>query len=125
MGFFRRSSSRITTLNRVVGAADTPEVDIVFVHGLNEDWRTTWGFDQLANLATVLADGVPTANIWSLDYRVDWSRWKGGSTSLFQRANGVLAELDFKLRGDRPILMIGHSYGGLLIKKLFQVAEVT
>src|SRR5262245_15880021 len=55
--------------------------DVIFVHGLDGDARTTWHApEQLAHFWPAwLGDDCPQLGVWSLGYAVSASAWKGHS----------------------------------------------
>ena len=48
--------------------------DVVFIHGLNEDYLQSWGFDQPYSWRQVM-DNLPV-RVWSVDYPNPWTRWR-------------------------------------------------
>jgi len=106
--------------------------DAVFVHGLGGDPRTTWhpkGKEQLSETwLQWLADDLPRVGIWSLGYAVAPTSFRGKTMALPDRARNILAYLstpaadrpDF---GERPLIFIAHSMGGLLVKEMLREAD--
>jgi tetratricopeptide (TPR) repeat protein/pimeloyl-ACP methyl ester carboxylesterase len=92
--------------------------DVVFLHGVNGDYRKTWTDDQTnAFLPELLGKDQPDIGIWSLDYEASPSRWFGGSTMpLTDRATNVLHQLEVNDIGTKPVIFITHSMGGLVVK---------
>ena len=98
--------------------------DLVFVHGLGGNWLDTWSSDPRqgdTSWPNWLADQWPEINVWSLDYDAHRSGWKS-STSLIVQADQVLELLITKNIGARPILFVGHSLGGLLVKSVLRAS---
>lgn len=116
---------RFTAIHAIAAGVPHANVDVVFIHGLNENWLTSWGFDRELSWREFLHEGAPHANIWSVDYRNSWTKAKGGSMTLFARAVNILETIAPLLTSDRPIILVGHSYGGLLIKELLRQAQQT
>lgn len=112
-------------LERVPGAQDvTPTVDVVLVHGLGGDPKTTWMSRSSAFFwPRALAEEVPAAAVWTLGYEAHPTklRWPGGKRrsdmGLVDRGRNVLAELGAEGIGRRPTCFICHSLGGLLVKR--------
>lgn len=113
-------TNRLTRLVKVGMRPEKPTVQVVFVHGLNEEWEKSWGFDQPISWKDYFELRVPDAALFSLDYQNAWTEWLGGAMPLSQRAINVLATLDAELDKNLPIVLIGHSYGGLLIKQMLR-----
>lgn len=94
--------------------------DVVFVHGIDGDGSGTWGFDRGENWITWLGKSLPTATFWTLDYEVASLAWRGNAMLLSDRAGNVLSILHNKSLGDRPIVFVCHSFGGLLVKQVLR-----
>jgi hypothetical protein len=85
-------------------------------------WRETWATDPKQEHTfwpKWLADDIPQANVWSLEYEAHRSQWRGGM-SLLDNADYVLELLVTKGLGKRPLFFIAHSLGGLLVKSLLR-----
>jgi pimeloyl-ACP methyl ester carboxylesterase len=115
------------------GYSSTGVVDVVFVHGLGGDHRETWtaksrGVFWPEDLARELGGRV---NVWSLAYDAPLlKRSEGGrlKETLGQDALELLhvltaAERDRHAIGERPIVFVTHSLGGLVVKSMLRRAE--
>ena len=104
--------------------------DVIFVHGLAGNARGTWHPQEKQDdddfwpfwLGEDLQKEGQEVNIWSLKYQVEPFRWKGNTMPLFDRAKNCLDVLDSYQIGDRPIVFITHSLGGLLVKQMLRHA---
>jgi len=100
--------------------------DVIFVHGLNGHPRKTWHPQEKSDddnfWPAWLGEDLPNMGIWSLGYEVNSSHWKGSSMPLVDRATNILAVLDSREIGDRPLFFITHSMGGLLVKQMLRHA---
>jgi len=106
--------------------------DIVFVHGLDGDWRKTW---RAKGLPDEDPDGWPgwlgedgearriVCNVHSLNYPACSTNWKGASLPLFDQAGQLLEALDLSLARDTRLFFICHSLGGLLVKHMLGQAR--
>lgn len=94
--------------------------DIVFVHGLGGDPLQTWGFEHSNSWREWIQANRPDLSIWSIQYEVEPSEWRGSAMPLSDRALNILALLDNRGIGARPIVFVGHSMGGLLIKEMLR-----
>jgi len=100
--------------------------DVIFVHGLGGDARGTWHpagkRDDNNFWPTWLGEELPDMGIWLLGYEVEPFKWKGNTMPLVDRATNTLAVLDSHAIGDRPLIFITHSLGGLLVKQMLRHA---
>jgi pimeloyl-ACP methyl ester carboxylesterase len=101
--------------------------DVIFVHGLAGHARGTWHpqerHDDDNFWPAWLGEDFPDVGIWSLGYEVEPFKWKGNSMPLVDRATNILDLLDSYEIGDRPIIFITHSMGGLLVKQMLRSAR--
>jgi len=97
--------------------------DIIFVHGLGGHWRQTWAADlsEDSYWPKWLAERLPTTQIWSLEYEANRSDWQPGM-SLVEHADQLLEILLAHDLGNRPLLFIAHSLGGLVVKSLLRAS---
>ena len=102
------------------------QADLIFVHGLGGDPVLTWCHDE-TRLRDCwlfwLAEELPRIAVHTLEYEASPSRWLGRAMPLIDRAKDVLTELETMAIGARPIVFVGHSLGGLLIKQMLREAE--
>ena len=101
------------------------ELDLIFVHGLDGDGRSTWQADdeQGSFWPAWVGDEFPTIGVWSLAYEVNSSAWKGHTMPLYDRARDCLDRFDLEEIGHRPIGFVCHSLGGLLVKQMLRLAK--
>ncbi|MDB9528588.1 hypothetical protein PN498_21525 [Oscillatoria sp. CS-180] len=119
-----------------------PVGDVIFVHGLGGSALGTWYADptdtrnsklkqaqngelppqDLNFWPAWLGTDYPQLNIWSLDYDIEPSAWRGGTMPLADRANNILQVLSNKRIGRKPIAFITHSMGGLVVKQMLRSA---
>jgi predicted alpha/beta hydrolase family esterase len=92
---------------------------IVFIHGLNGHAKTTWMSDprDTATFWPVWIGEDSGCDTWVLGYDAELSGWRDAAMSLPAQGTSVLDRLDAKaeLKG-RPLILVGHSMGGLVIK---------
>jgi hypothetical protein len=67
-----------------------------------------------------LGNDLKDVGIWSLGYEVEPFKWKGNSMPLADRATNILDLLDSYGIGERPLMFITHSLGGLLVKQMLR-----
>jgi predicted alpha/beta hydrolase family esterase len=100
--------------------------DVIFVHGLGGDALSTWhpqGIKEAENSwLTWLARDLEDIGIWSVNYEVEPFRWRGSTMPLADRATNVVDLLDIYEIGERPVIFITHSMGGLVVKQMLRHA---
>ena len=119
--------SEKTELIPIIGTEnETRRGDVVFVHGLGGDGRGTWHPEEKKDDNNFwpfwLGEDLGHVGIWSLAYEVEATRWKGSAMPLVERAINALSILDLEEIGDRPVVFITHSMGGLLVKQMLRHA---
>lgn len=114
-----------STVNRVDTDDNRSGGDIVFVHGLGGDWKTTWTENPLnGSWPEWIATEFPQYGVWSLGYEASPTEWLGQAMPLQERATNILDRLNAeKIGDDGPVVFITHSLGGLVIKKAMQHAR--
>ena len=81
-----------------------------------------------------LGEELPSIGVWSLNYEnaafksrrltfLGRSGYRGFAMPLWDRAKSVLLQLEVAGIGDRPLVFVTHSMGGLLIKQLLELCE--
>ncbi|KAI0431150.1 NACHT and WD domain protein [Xylaria sp. FL1042] len=108
-----------------------PILDIVFVHGLGGGSRKTWSkTESLSHFWP--QEWLPKdakferVRIQSFGYNSDWAKSKDNCLNLHHFGKALLGHLTTSpplLSSDTPILLIGHSMGGLVIKKAYILAR--
>ncbi|XP_076447448.1 protein SERAC1-like [Babylonia areolata] len=120
----------------------TVHADMVFVHGLLGGGVKTWRQQDAAyhsagpNAGRTdcwpkdwLAKDCPHVRIISVHYDTALSTWSASDTvskekcTLLGRSQELLEKLYHAGVGKRPIIWVGHSMGGLLIKQMLELCE--
>jgi len=120
--------SNLNDLIEIVGC-DNPDRwgDVIFVHGMGGHARGTWHpqekHDDDNFWPTWLGEDLNNVGIWSLGYEVEPFKWKGNAMPLSDRATNILDLLDSYGIGERPLIFIAHSLGGLLVKQMLRNAR--
>jgi hypothetical protein len=100
--------------------------DVIFVHGLDGDGRATWHPKNKPDRfwPEWIAEDVPNVGLWSLDYDLASKAWFGGrSMPLIDRARNTLQRFQSTRGiGEKPIVFVVHSMGGLLVKETLRAA---
>ncbi len=101
-----------------VGGEITAQTDVIFIHGLTGDARATWlNGDSNFYLPLELAKSTGVRS-FAVGYSNPASRFMGKGMSLEERTKNLLLLLRSNSMLQRDTILVGHSFGGLLIKKL-------
>lgn len=99
-------------------------IDVVFVHGLSGDAKSTWdcgGSDGY--WPTWLAQDIGNSNVYSLGYGAAiFEKWAKKEMDMFERADNILEQFAGKGIGQRPVVFITHSLGGILTKMILRAS---
>ncbi|PVF91383.1 hypothetical protein CPB86DRAFT_770739, partial [Serendipita vermifera] len=112
------------------GSGGRPEIDIVAVQGLGADPYWTWvskgDTQQAIWLRDFLPLDIPNARISSWGYNSKYMR-DAPVTGLDVCGSDLLVALSHHRKGDMgkhlPLILIGHSFGGLVIKQALVLAQ--
>ena len=137
---FRKSGKHFIrmTLHSIPGrSGDARSADVLFIHGLGGNAFGTWrhGEDQTTSWPHWMGKEFPDVGVWSLGYAASPTKRLRGLRRLFgasrdagramhlpDRAGQVLDRMVQRGFGERPILFICHSLGGLLAKQILRMA---
>jgi predicted alpha/beta hydrolase family esterase len=100
--------------------------DVIFVHGLGGNAWSTWHPKELYDdnfWLTWLGKDLLDVGIWSFGYAAEPFEWKGATMPLFDQASNLLDWLEICDIGQRPLIFVAHSLGGLLVKKMLNTAQ--
>ena len=98
--------------------------EVILVHGISGDQEGTWrcGANQDEYWPEWLNEDLPAVLVRTLGYDAPISAWSGSNSALplTELATACLAELQAKDVGERPIVFICHSLGGLVVKQMMR-----
>lgn len=101
--------------------------DVIFVHGLGGNALATWHpqerHDDRDFWPVWLGEERSDLGIWSFGYKAEPFEWKGTTMPLFDRAGNLLKFLEVYEIGERPLIFITHSLGGLVVKEMLRSAQ--
>ncbi|MDR3417880.1 MAG: hypothetical protein P4L83_17035 [Nevskia sp.] len=96
---------------------------VVFIHGLDGDIKKTWMADP-KDASTLWPRWVGEDTgcpVWLLGYGAAMSAWKADAMALPRQAIAVIERLSNEPKlMDGPLVLVGHSLGGLVIKTALQ-----
>lgn len=103
----------------MISAADDPTANVIFVHGLSGDQTDTWRCGTSDELwPSWLNERFPGLAVYSFGYAA--SAFAKNDQDLFERATSALDLFASKGFGGRPLIFVGHSLGGLLVKSILR-----
>jgi pimeloyl-ACP methyl ester carboxylesterase len=116
----------MSQLLKLTGEIAERHASVVFFHGLGGDVYGTWRLptDSGSLWPLWLARDIPGLAVYSVGYEASISRLHGEAMHLTERAKNLLERLlaEPELQ-DGPLILIGHSLGGLIIKRLLRIAD--
>jgi hypothetical protein len=106
-------------LTRIHSASFPDAVNVVFIHGLGGHARHTWMHDatNAASLWPTWVGEDTNSDVWILSYDAEVSGWTDAAMHLSDQGTAFLSALLYEkaLRG-KPLVLVAHSLGGLVIK---------
>ncbi|KAK5657168.1 hypothetical protein OQA88_3225 [Cercophora sp. LCS_1] len=104
------------------------ELDLVILHGLNgAPFRTFYHEPTDFYWPVDIAKTLPTARIMVFGYVADISSGSSNSLGVYQHAESLLLHLRNNrlgaLQEKRPIVFLGHSLGGVVIKQALVISQ--
>jgi pimeloyl-ACP methyl ester carboxylesterase len=98
--------------------------DIVFVHGLGGGSHSTWTYGSLGQPGYFfwpeeLGREFPDCGVWCLGYEAGVIPWFGADgMPIEDRAVNLVHKLKTRGLGERPLVLVTHSMGGLMVKEI-------
>ena len=91
-------------------------IDLVFVHGLSDDWHNTWGKDGRSWIQDFLPRAIPHARIFTCGFNTQHGSERNTSLSM-QGLEDYEKKRDYERR---PVIFLAHSLGGLILQGFLQ-----
>lgn len=103
--------------------------DIVFVHGLGGSSHKTWRYGKTGKQGHFfwpeeLAKDLTDCGVWSIGYPAGFTGMGKQGMIIEKRAGNFADTLANEGLGDRPIVFIAHSMGGLILKHLIVDSQI-
>ena len=116
---------------KLLHSPSEPLIDFIFVHGLGGGSRKTW------SKTSALSHYWPqewlpkdpafkNVRMHSFGYDSDWIKGKDNCLNIHHFAKSLLGEIStspYLSESNTPIVLVGHSMGGLVIKKAYMLAK--
>ncbi|KAI0899108.1 hypothetical protein F4806DRAFT_324535 [Annulohypoxylon nitens] len=112
----------LTSVSSVSQDTSTQSVAIIFIHGLGADPTKTWLHGNTCWITDFLPEDIEkekldvSTKLLTFDYNSFWARDANAAT-LRTTATSLGQELKYGEIQHDDLILIGHSYGGLVIKK--------
>lgn len=99
--------------------------DVIFIHGLMGDPHTTWesAEDPKFFMPAWLHEKMPDIAVWSIRYDAFMSEWSGDVMAVEDRSQNLLRELRAEKIGDKAVVFVAHSLGGIIVKQMLHDAD--
>lgn len=126
----------MSELHKIPGCDNAArKADVVFIHGLGGDAHMTWSNDKNHENSWPywLGAEFPDVSVWSIGYAASPSKWtrvlgwfsakkrdSGYAMALPERALEILDSMQQTGIGERPLLFVCHSLGGLVAKQILR-----
>ena len=104
-----------------IGDTEHTSADVVFIHGLTGDPKETWQSGDGQYWPEWLCADLENLSAYALGYPASiFGKWAKKEMDLFERATNALEYMVSKGIGERPLVLITHSLGGLLAKQIIR-----
>jgi hypothetical protein len=129
---FFKKKHKIVDMDGLIPIANTENpyraCDIVFLHGLDGGSHSTWTHQEKKNSRSFfwpkeLAQDVGNCGIWTIGYAAGKTSVEKPGMLIEKRAGNVALKLVNQGLGDRPLIFVTHSMGGLILKSLLVDSE--
>ncbi|MBM3557180.1 MAG: tetratricopeptide repeat protein, partial [Alphaproteobacteria bacterium] len=105
-------------LHKIGSHPADPVGDIVFIHGIAGHHKETWTHKNGAFWPEWVARDWPEVRVWSLEHEASPLEMIGGDIDSDELAASCLECLRYEGIGSNSVAFVGHSLGGILVKKI-------
>lgn len=103
---------------------DDRRADVIFVHGLGSDDLSAFTCESTKMFfPQALGNELKEFGFWTVNYAASPHEWMGPTMPIVDRSKTLLQELTNHKLGDRPIIFVAHSMGGLIVKQMLRDAS--
>lgn len=107
-----------------VSGEEAAALDVIFIHGLTGDPTETWQSEDGQYWPSWLCSDIGGLAVYTLGYPASvFGKWAKKEMDLFERATNALEYMVSKGIGQRPLVLVTHSLGGLLAKQIIRKAR--
>lgn len=116
-----------TSLKRIAGT-DCRDLDIIFVHGLTGDPQESWTSKDTNGVEhfwpSWLHDEFNNACIYTIGYPTGFfKKWATKELDMYEKAEHLLELAANEEIGEKPIVFVAHSLGGILTKQILRASK--
>jgi len=112
----------MASLKTLYRSNETPTKHVIFVHGLDGHAIDTWKSNNETLWPVWIGEDQKSTFVWSVDY--DARKFGNDSMHLVSRGSNIFELfLTIPELKDGEIILVGHSFGGLVIKQLLRHAS--
>lgn len=97
--------------------------DVVFIHGLMGDGQSTWTSANDFYWPKELGADLQDVGVWVINYEAVPSDWQGSTLPIEGQSIRLLEALKNHKIGERRIIFVTHSLGGIIAKQMIQDAS--
>ncbi len=106
------------------------KADIVFVHGLGGGSHSTWRYGEEGDSdhffwPEEVGKKLPNCGVWTFGYAAGITSLGNPGMIIEKRAGNFASQMVLAGLGERPLVFITHSMGGLVVKSLIVATQLT